>query len=612
MGLLWQSDVNRFANLVGLYIQDGSENKGIIKKSLIGEAQVLLEDKTGLECLLYYSSILDQNGFFVGGPWEQAEKLQPSLVRGTLMAGGDMAVVEALSNLRMLAVATGHYKLPSISKDLACSYLDEVIAGNLDVLYAPEAEEVRINADQVPMEIKLLIEFIAERYSSPEILAFLTEEIEKLSVQRPIITDKIERLISSGIASVPIDKRENTTFYRFEKALVAPSWLSEQYPQNYLEALKDSAELELYIEAEQLCRSMKDTGLVSGFHVSFIGFAAKHKPDLVCKLLGLSEEGLKRLHENIDLIQKIIEAVVIPETKQSIYGLSHFLERDIFTKRFVQSLHELLDTNLCQSVMAKLKAVYGNSGVSAEAYLLAGTISILGQPLGIGQGFNPCCQSTRALSYWSQKNPTFLLELLSEAAKRGNITLSFEGNAIYSSSLPVKALDYTIPMDPVSIVLVPLLDAIYGNMIKRAAFRGEDVHKVINPEFHRQGVLSGFADKYQNADFSSLFYRYYHPDFSNNRISEHLPQPAGIIIYSHDNTALGAHAILIQRIEKDPEGKVRVYFYNPNNDSSQTWGKTIKTSVAGRGELEGESSLLFDDFLHCLYAFHFPELVIQK
>lgn len=51
-----------------------------------------------------------------------------------------------------------------------------------------------------------------------------------------------------------------------------------------------------------------------------------------------------------------------------------------------------------------------------------------------------------------------------------------------------------------------------------------------------------------------MFYRYYHPDYSIYPISDYLPQPAGIIIYDHNEQALGAHAILIQRVGKDPTG----------------------------------------------------------
>src|SRR5690606_24993777 len=68
---------------------------------------------------------------------------------------------------------------------------------------------------------------------------------------------------------------------------------------------------------------------------------------------------------------------------------------------------------------------------------------------------------------------------------------------------------------------------------------------------------------------------------------------------------LGFHAISIQRIAKDPKGEYRVYFYNPNNDSSQNWGQGIKPAVRGHGEYEGESSLPFHQFVSRLYAFHY-------
>lgn len=603
MGLLSYTESDRFAYLVGLFGQGGIYSKQKIRENLLQESPNFMKDQIGMGYLYGWIPMLDRNGFFAEGPWENVQNLQPQLVRGTLMAEGGLAAAETLSNLRMLAVAAGDYHTPSISMEFAQKYLDEVLAGNLDVLYLPETEETRIMGSQVPLEIRQLFEFISERHASPGILAFLTSEIKKLSVQRPIITDKIEKLIASGIASATKEHRENTDFQHFEKAVAAPSKLSSK---TYAELLKRSPETVLEEEAEQLSRSMNETGLVSEFHVHFLSFAAKSDLGLVRTLLGLSQDGFKRLNENAELVRRIIDIAIKPGTKQAVYGLSRLLERDIFTRDFIQALDTFIPAVLTPSIEKKLKTVRIGNADGASALLLAGAVSVLGQPLGIGQGFNPCCQSTRALSYWAQKEPAYLLELLTEALTRGNIVLSLEGKPVDSSTLKVKELNYTIPMDPVSIVLVPLLDAIYEDMIKRAGFRGEDIHKVINPDFHHKGVLSGFADKYQNGDFSSLFHRYYHPGYSINPINDYLPQPAGIIIYDHNDQALGAHAILIQRVGKDPSGFFRVYFYNPNNDSSQTWGKNIKTSITGNGELEGESSLLFDEFLYCLYAFHFP------
>ena len=38
---------------------------------------------------------------------------------------------------------------------------------------------------------------------------------------------------------------------------------------------------------------------------------------------------------------------------------------------------------------------------------------------------------------------------------------------------------------------------------------------------------------------------------------------------------VGWHAITILRAALDPEGTMRVYFFNPNNDSGQDWGGTV-------------------------------------
>ena len=53
---------------------------------------------------------------------------------------------------------------------------------------------------------------------------------------------------------------------------------------------------------------------------------------------------------------------------------------------------------------------------------------------------------------------------------------------------------------------------------------------------------------------------------------------------------------------------MRVYFFNPNNDSGQDWGQGITCSIRGHGELRGEASLPIDEFASRLYAFHYDPL----
>jgi hypothetical protein len=67
---------------------------------------------------------------------------------------------------------------------------------------------------------------------------------------------------------------------------------------------------------------------------------------------------------------------------------------------------------------------------------------------------------------------------------------------------------------------------------------------------------------------------------------------------------LGWQAITILPVGRDPQDVMRVYFYNPNNDSGQDWGDGVVVSMAGQGERFGEGSLPFDQFASRLYIYH--------
>ena len=53
---------------------------------------------------------------------------------------------------------------------------------------------------------------------------------------------------------------------------------------------------------------------------------------------------------------------------------------------------------------------------------------------------------------------------------------------------------------------------------------------------------------------------------------------------------------------------MRVYFYNPNNDSGQDWGDGVIVSTSGNGERFGEASLPFERFASRLYIYHYDPL----
>jgi hypothetical protein len=86
------------------------------------------------------------------------------------------------------------------------------------------------------------------------------------------------------------------------------------------------------------------------------------------------------------------------------------------------------------------------------------------------------------------------------------------------------------------------------------------------------------------------------------------PQPAGIAVTDSAARFIGWHAITIQRVALDQTGVMRIYFFNPNNDSGQDWGDGVQVSTADKGEIYGEASLPFEQFTSRLYIFHYDPL----
>ena len=166
-----------------------------------------------------------------------------------------------------------------------------------------------------------------------------------------------------------------------------------------------------------------------------------------------------------------------------------------------------------------------------------------------------------------------------------------------------------------SLILVPHLDRIYAEMGRRCIDREGDPHRWVNPEFHGWWCGRGFSINVDVAtgklielnDFLRRFYASYHPYYNGNQPLIH-PQPAGVAITDSAMRFIGWHAITILRVALDQENVMRVYFYNPNNDSGQHWGDDIVVSTAGHSERFGEASLPFEQFASRLYIFHFDPL----
>ena len=583
----------------------------------------LLKEPRGIDVLYRQAPRFDPAGLFHGSDWTYPIALDPLLVRGAIRSGGNALAVECLSAMRMLAIANGdtpHPHLPAEQgRQEARRFLERVLAMNLDLVF-PESSEASRAEDSPQMQgVQRMFRFIADHVGLQGVLVGIVDEIERLLSQRPILVHRIVAMIRT--AAQALSQQEAGELHdralRLVRAVDGPTELcrSCSSPDEYRQALEGLDENALRDEAKACGSSMWVTGLVCPQHAALLQYLnhAGHA-DLVIVALGLGEVGRTSMNLREDLVRRLIEMAIDPALPQSVYGLASTLECGIlFFPPVVPELLRLTHLPMHPAVVDTLRqAIPGTEHLTPQAVLVAGMLNVLGQPLGVGQGDNPTCQSARAISLWAQIDPGFLLEFTAQAARDNEVVHHFEGQPLATGALQ-EGMAGTLhtELDPVSLVLVPHLDRIYAEMSRRVVGRGEDGHKWINPELHGWWVDRGFASTIQFAtgavvgytDFIRLFYATYHPHYRGPAELTY-PQPAGIAATSPVGDFLGWHAITIQRIAPDPEGTMRVYFYNPNNDSGQNWGHGIVTSTAGHGELFGEASLPFEQFAARLYVFH--------
>ncbi|MED4228570.1 hypothetical protein [Neobacillus cucumis] len=574
----------------------------------------------GMRTLDEYAHRFDQAGVFLGGQWEDPSKMQPPLVGGSLRSKqGVNSIIELLSEMRMLAIAKGNYIHESLSKEEATAFLNEVMALNLDLLFPPETEEGRIQSEDHMIRAQGLFQYLGEQLSFKAIAHQIVMELERLTVQRPIMTGRIINIInlSRQLIKSAIDEQTIETLKKYIHGADAPTPLSQdvENQREYRLRLENASEAELVSEAKIFAKSMKEIGLVSPYHAVLLRFFNRKNQEKIQTALELSETGIASLNAHQQLIHDIIQISIYPETHQAIYGLARMLDRGVLTQEHVlPAIRRLFDLPIHAQVREALTRFKGEqSAISLNGLLIAGVMSVLGQPLGVGQGNNPTCQSARAISLWAQHGIGQLLEFIARAARDNDIDMTFEGVAIHSNLLiGGVAGEINQDLDPISTILVPHLDKVYNEMMKRTLLRGEDGHKWVNPEFYGAWIPKGFINVIDQitlnvtnfSAFVKLFYATHHPEY-NEGYELIYPNPVGIFITNVHGDLLGLHAVSIQRIQKDQNGKYRIYFYNPNNDSGQNWGQGIIASVSGFGELEGEASLPFHEFLSRMYAYHY-------
>lgn len=580
----------------------------------------LLSVPDGPALLYARAHLFDESGLFDGSDWGQMETLKASFVPFTFKDGdARLVTLECLSELRMLSVATGVYFHPSVSAEQAQHFLTQVLAFNLQVLFGLSDEGTREQSPAVRKMLDQHLGFVAEHIGFESILDHVVGEVWRILRQRPIQVDHVRQMVSR-IAACLFDPNIQISASargaeRLISALYGPTHASQEDPgvAIYYDRLTSMDDMALDAEAQGLARAMHDTGLVSPYHAVFLRYALDQDIELVVKALGLSSTGRDSLLSHRGLMIDVAKYCIQVETCQSIYGMSQLLERGIlYQPSIAAALWRQMQTPLHNEVRQLLSSLYGSQH-EPGVYLMAGIISVLGQPLGLGQGNNPACQSTRAMSMWAYNDPDYLLQLVRWASRDNQLIMLFEGESLNSAYLGQGLIsEYAFDLDPLSLILVPHLDRIYIEMGRRSAGRGEDPHRWINPEFHGWWVNRGFAiavdiytGKLQDVEgFVRTFYALYNPLYNGNTPVVY-PQPAGVAVTDSQARFIGWHAITILRVSLDQDDEMRVYFYNPNNDSGQDWGNDVVVSTEGHGEQHGESSLPVAEFTSRLYIFHY-------
>jgi len=590
---------------------------------LLELARQLMTMPGGFDVLYRRVRTLEAAGIFGTSDWAQPALLKPVLARQSLRSAGEVtAIVEAISELRMLAVVRGDYFHPGISAEQASHFLTQVMALNLDLLSGTLSEADRERPKKLGVIVESLYQYLVQHLGYASLLDSLVDEVWRLLEQRPVQVDSIREMIgqiATCLYDPTLDTAGNDNATRLVRTLFAPTPGSKEDPgiTVYCERLEYMDDAGLAKEASSFAYHMHDTGLASPYHAVFMRYLREQeKNELLPEALGLTMTGRDDLLCYSELVKRLIDEAIFPETCQAVYGLAMMLERgSLFTPAVAQALWRQIELRVSDENRELIRNVFGDAH-HPRVFLLAGVLNLLGQPLGIGQGNNPSCQSAIGLCLWADHEADYLLQLLAWAARDNEILIRFEGDEVSSKDLEAGLMtENPVDVDPVSLILIPHLDRIYGEMWRRCSDRDDDAHRWINPEFYGWWVNHGFrvvcdVMTGEITDFSGFirhFYASYHPFYNDNMPLIH-PQPAGIAVTDSAARFVGRHAIVIRRVCLSPDNEMRVYFFNPNNDSGQDWGQGINCSTRGNGEIHGEASLPIAEFASRLYAFHFDKL----
>ena len=441
------------------------------------QAHRLLALPGGVQHAYLAAPRFDAAGIFDNGDWDRPDYLNANLVPATFQSGDlRLVTLECLSELRMLAIAKGTYLHPTMSDARAIRFLTKVLALNLHVLFGATDEATRNHHALVRPILQSHLEFVAGHIGIDSVIDEVITEVWRILRQRPVQTDSVKTMIAQ-IAECLHDPNVPLTSASLGadslvSALFGPTSASREDPgvDVYLERIRAMHGHSLNEEAMAFARAMHDTGLVSPYHAAFVRELLTLAPEVLPDALGLSSTGRDAYYCYRDLVHTLVEQCVHYDTSQAVYGLSGLLERGILYQPGVgSSLWRQARAPIAPEVQQRIQDVCGQAH-PAQVHLLCGVLTVLGQPLGLGQGDNPVCQSTRAISMWSYSDPDFLLQLTRWAARDDNVTMTFAGHAVESRAVadPTGGRWYR-DLDPLSLVLVPHLDLMYEERAHRCA-----------------------------------------------------------------------------------------------------------------------------------------------
>ncbi|HBP21339.1 MAG TPA: hypothetical protein DEA08_26565, partial [Planctomycetes bacterium] len=310
-----------------------------------------------------------------------------------------------LSELRLLALAQGRSEHARITAAEARAMLEEGFALNLDLLFPQHTEATRALRRGTWLEkAERLFAYLGEELGLSNLGEVLRTEIDAVCAQRPINTAPVRRIISM-LGRVPGSQADDLGMRRYVDAVFGVTDLARENEAlaDYRAALLEQPSAQLAEEAERFGASLRDTGLVSRHHAVLLRALRKRAPELLAPALGLNASGQAELDEQREFAHQLLKMALLPATCQAIYGFAQVLERSLLSRPAVAAgLRRLVDLDLSVTARkALLSQRAPHEGVTANQILVAGALSVLGQPLGVGQGRNPTCQAARGISLWS-------------------------------------------------------------------------------------------------------------------------------------------------------------------------------------------------------------------